>query len=75
MTAQHFKKLEIVDLVSNYDGIERRAEQFLVVPYNIPKGNVAAYFPETNMIIPYNHFADYSNTPISKSVIVSVEKR
>lgn len=75
MTAQHFKKLEIVDLVSNYDSIERRAEQFLVVPYNIPEGNVAAYFPETNMIIPYNHFADYSNTPISKSVIVSVEKR
>ncbi len=75
MTAQHLKKLEIVDLVSNYDGIERRAEQFLVVPYNIPKGNVAAYFPETNMIIPYNHFADYSNTPISKSVIMSVEKR
>ncbi|MFT6796541.1 MAG: molybdopterin-dependent oxidoreductase alpha subunit [Maribacter sp.] len=75
MTAQHLKKLEIVDLVSNYDHIERRAEQFLVVPYNIPEGNVAAYFPETNMIIPYNHFADYSNTPISKSVIVGVEKR
>jgi len=75
MTTQQLNKLEIVDLVSNYDDIQRRAEQFLVVPYNIPKGNVAAYFPETNMIIPYNHFADYSNTPISKSVIVSVEKR
>lgn len=75
MTAQKLAKLEVVDLISNYDKIERRAEQFLLVPYNIPKGNVAAYFPETNMIIPYNHFADYSNTPISKSVIVSIEKR
>ncbi len=75
MVAQNLKKLEVVDLISTYDGIERRAEQFLVIPYNIPKGNIAAYFPETNMIIPYNHFADYSNTPISKSVIVSVEKR
>lgn len=75
MTAQNLSKLEVVDLVSNYDQTERRAEQFLVIPYNIPKGNVAAYFPETNMIIPYNHFADYSNTPISKSVVVSVEKR
>lgn len=75
MIAQNLKKLEVVDLTSNYDDTKRRAEQFLVVPYNIPKGNVAAYFPETNMIIPYNHFADYSNTPISKSVIVTVEKR
>jgi len=75
MTAQQLEKLEIVDVVSDYDNILRRAEQFLVIPYNIPQGNVAAYFPETNMIIPYNHFADYSNTPISKSVIVRVEKR
>lgn len=75
MTHQGLAKLEVVDLVSNYDHTERRAEQFLVIPYNIPKGNIAAYFPETNMIIPYNHFADYSNTPISKSVIVKVAKR
>lgn len=75
MTAQNLTKLEVVNLTSNYDNTRRVAEQFLVVPYNIPKGNVAAYFPETNMIIPYNHFADYSNTPISKSVVVRVEKR
>ena len=75
MTAQNLSKLEVVNLTSNYDNTKRVAEQFLVVPYDIPKGNVAAYFPETNMIIPYNHFADYSNTPISKSVIVNIEKR
>ena len=75
MTSQNLSKLEVVNLTSNYDNTKRVAEQFLVVPYDIPKGNVAAYFPETNMIIPYNHFADYSNTPISKSVIVTIEKR
>ncbi|MGB3150703.1 MAG: FdhF/YdeP family oxidoreductase [Maribacter sp.] len=75
MVSHQLSNKEEVDLVSNYDDIERRAAKFLVIPYNIPKGNLAAYFPETNMIIPHNHFADKSNTPISKSVAVSIEKR
>lgn len=66
---------EIVDMVSNYEGKERRAEQFKVLSYNIPEGNLAAYFPETNMLVPINHFADKSNTPISKSIVVRVELR
>ncbi|MGB5818261.1 MAG: FdhF/YdeP family oxidoreductase [Saonia sp.] len=68
------KKQEIVHLISRYDGTERRAINFLVIPYNIPEGNLAAYFPETNVLVPYNHFANKSNTPISKSIIVTVEK-
>jgi anaerobic selenocysteine-containing dehydrogenase len=65
----------IVDLVSHYDGQERRAEKFKVITYKIPKGNLAAYFPETNMLVPINHFAAKSNTPISKSIKVRLEKR
>ncbi len=68
------KKLDVVDLVSNYDGKERRVEKFLVIPYNIPQGNLASYFPETNVLVPIDYYADKSNTPISKSVIVSVIK-
>ncbi|MFY0654766.1 MAG: FdhF/YdeP family oxidoreductase [Cyclobacteriaceae bacterium] len=68
-------KLDVVDLVSEYDGQERIAEKFLIVPYNIPRGNLAAYFPETNVLIPYNHYADKSNTPISKSIEVYVRPR
>ncbi|MDW7691222.1 FdhF/YdeP family oxidoreductase [Flammeovirgaceae bacterium SG7u.111] len=68
------KKLDKVDLVSNYDSKERRAKNFLIIPYSIPEGNLAAYFPETNVLIPYDQFADRSNTPISKSVRVKVEK-
>ena len=74
MLAHQLEKLSVVDLVSRYDGIERRAEQFLVIPYKIPEGDIAAYFPETNVLVPYNHFADKSNTPISKSIVVFVEK-
>lgn len=68
------KKLDVIDLVSNYDGKERRARNFVIIPYNIPKGNLAAYFPEANVLIPYDQFADKSNTPISKSVKVSITK-
>jgi len=75
MKAQGFQKLDVVDLTSSYDGIVRTAHKFLVVPYEIPKGNVAAYFPETNVLVPYNHYADRSNTPISKSVKVRIVKR
>jgi molybdopterin-dependent oxidoreductase alpha subunit len=74
MQEQELSSSEMVDLVSRYEGIERRAEQFIIVPYNIPRGNLAAYFPETNVLVPHNHFADKSNTPISKSIIVHIEK-
>ncbi|WP_186755154.1 FdhF/YdeP family oxidoreductase [Echinicola salinicaeni] len=66
------KKMDIVNLVSNYDGVERMAKNFLIAPYNIPKGNLAAYFPETNVLVPNNHYADKSHTPISKSIEVDI---
>ncbi len=68
------KKLDVINLTSNYAGKERKVFNFLAIPYNIPKGNLAAYFPETNPLIPIDEFADKSNTPISKSVVVRVQK-
>ncbi len=67
-------KLDVVNIISRYDNTERVASNFLVIPYNIPQGNLASYFPETNVLVPYNHFADKSNTPISKSIVVIIEK-
>ena len=55
-------------------GLKEPPVKFLVVPYDIPKGNCAAYFPETNSLIPIDAFADKSRTPISKSVRITVEK-
>ena len=69
------KKLDTVNLISEYDQVIRKAETFLIVPYDIPTGNLAAYFPETNVLIPNNQYADKSNTPISKSVKVRIEKQ
>lgn len=46
--------------------------KFRVVPYDIPRGNCATYFPETNALVPLESIADESRTPTSKSVVVKV---
>lgn len=74
MEKLHLKKLDIVNITSNYDDTLRIAPNFIIIPYKIPKGNLAAYFPETNVLVPYNHFADKSKTPISKSIVVQILK-
>ena len=68
------KKGDYVDLQSNYDGVARIAKLFKVVPFDIPRGNLATYFPETNVLVPYNKFARKSETPISKSIVVKVSR-
>ncbi len=44
----------------------------MTVPYDIPKGNVCAYFPEANPLVPISSVAKVSNTPTSKYVVVTV---
>jgi molybdopterin-dependent oxidoreductase alpha subunit len=67
-----------VDLISEFTDAagnleERRAKDFLVVPYSTPVGNVASYYPETNPLVPLDHTAVKSNTPVSKAVVVRLE--
>lgn len=54
------------------DGITRKVHGFKLVPYNIPAGNLAAYYPETNPLVPLSSFGDISGTPTSKSVPVKI---
>lgn len=62
------------DLVSEWkDGTERRAPGFRVVHYPTARGCAAAYYPETNVLVPLDSTADTSNTPASKSVVVRFE--
>ncbi|MGW3009747.1 FdhF/YdeP family oxidoreductase [Streptomyces sp. NPDC001219] len=62
------------DLVSEWtDGSERRAPGFRVVHYPTARGCAAAYYPETNVLIPLDHTADTSNTPAAKSVVIRLE--
>ncbi|KAA0022927.1 FdhF/YdeP family oxidoreductase [Antrihabitans cavernicola] len=66
-----------VDIVSewrNGDALqERRVKNFRIVAYSTPKGNAAAYYPETNPLVPLDHVAKKSNTPVSKAVVVRLE--
>jgi len=66
---------EQVDLVSVWSDGERRAEDFRVVSYATARGCAAAYFPETNVLVPLDSVAKVSNTPVSKSVVVRLEVR
>ncbi len=52
----------------------RQAACFLVAPYDIPRGCVATYFPEANVLVPIGSVALRSNTPTSKAVVVSLAK-
>ncbi|WP_105565085.1 FdhF/YdeP family oxidoreductase [Microbacterium halophytorum] len=74
-----FSEGDIVDLVSEWDGPagleERRAEEFRLVAYDTPRRNAAAYYPETNVLVPLESFADVSGTPTSKAVVVRLERR
>jgi molybdopterin-dependent oxidoreductase alpha subunit len=70
--SSELKDGQLVDLVSHFDGEERIARQFTVVPYSIPRRCAATYFPETNVLVPLRHFADKSHTPASKSVVISI---
>jgi anaerobic selenocysteine-containing dehydrogenase len=62
-----------VDLISHHDEERRRAARFKVVPYPIPRGCAAAYFPEANVLVPVDSVADGSNQPTSKSVPITLE--
>jgi molybdopterin-dependent oxidoreductase alpha subunit len=75
MKSLHLKKLEKVDLISHFKNEERKAKGFLVVPYNIPSQCTATYFPEANVLVPLKSKADISNTPTSKTVIITIKKR
>ncbi|MCB2406528.1 FdhF/YdeP family oxidoreductase [Hymenobacter lucidus] len=63
---------DLIDITSHFKGDTRTVEKFIAVPYDIPRGNVAAYFPEANPLVPVASVAKTSNTPTSKYVVVTV---
>jgi molybdopterin-dependent oxidoreductase alpha subunit len=65
---------DAVDLIGRFQGVERRANRFLVVEYDIPRGCCATYFPEANVLVPIDSVAETSGTPTSKWVVITVEK-
>ncbi|MGF1428546.1 FdhF/YdeP family oxidoreductase [Kitasatospora sp. LaBMicrA B282] len=64
---------DLVDLVSVHPDGERRAPGFRAVRYPVPRGCAAAYYPETNVLVPLDSTAETSNTPASKSIVIRLE--
>ena len=75
MEQMGLKKLDTVDLISHFNGEKRIAETFVTIPYNIPRKCTATYFPEANVLVAIKNVAHTSNTPASKTVVISIEKK
>ncbi len=72
MSELGLKTRDIIDISSHFAGEIRTAKKWQVIPYDIPKGNIATYFPEANELVPLNSTADISNTPTSKWIVCSL---
>ena len=72
MADRGLKARDLIDITSHFEGEQRTVEKFVAVPYDIPRGNVSAYFPEANPLVPLGSSAKVSNTPTSKYVVVTV---
>jgi anaerobic selenocysteine-containing dehydrogenase len=57
------------------DGIQRRVEGLRIVPYDIPAGCIAGYYPECNPLLPLWHYAKESKVPGAKSIPVRIVER
>jgi molybdopterin-dependent oxidoreductase alpha subunit len=75
MVERHLIERQLVDLISEWHDGERRAPGFIVVPFDLPRGNCAAYFPEANPLVPLDSIADGSHTPTSKSIVIRIAPR
>ena len=76
IAAQGFDNGDLVDITTKWDDddLERCVEEFRIVEYDTPRGCAAAYYPETNPLIPLDSTAEGSNCPTSKSIIVSLAR-
>jgi len=64
-----------VDIVSIWgDDITRRVKGFTLLPFDIPAGQAAAYYPEVNPLVPLESVGDGSSTPTSKFVAIKLER-
>jgi molybdopterin-dependent oxidoreductase alpha subunit len=64
---------DIVDVFAEAeDGHARRASGLRVVPYGIPEGCCAGYYPELNVLVPLWHHDEQAKTPAAKSIPVTV---
>jgi molybdopterin-dependent oxidoreductase alpha subunit len=73
MKARGWQAKQAINLINEHGGTRRVAESFLLIPYDIPRNCLAAYFPEANVLVPIDSFDDRSKTPASKRIVVRLE--
>ena len=72
MEARNLQAGQIVDIYSHFEGEVRKAPRFAIVPYAIARRSAAAYYPETNVLIPICSVAAKSNQPASKCIRITL---
>ncbi|MEM8954220.1 MAG: FdhF/YdeP family oxidoreductase [Verrucomicrobiota bacterium] len=75
MKERDIQPLASLSIRNQSGGHIRKVEDFLAVPYELPRKAVAGYFPELNPLVPVDSVAEISNTPTSKSIPVTVSLR
>ncbi len=74
MKARGWQAKQAINLINEHGGTRRVAESFLLIPYDIPRNCLAAYFPEANVLVPIGSFDNRSKTPASKRIVVRLEE-
>ena len=72
MAERGWRNRQIVSITSHFDGETRTAGGWQLVAYEIPRNNIATYFPEANVLVPLHSTAKVSNTPTSKWIDVTL---
>jgi anaerobic selenocysteine-containing dehydrogenase len=71
--ARGLSPMQSVRITSHWNGVKREASPFVVIPYEMPRGCCAAYYPEASPLVPIDSMAALSHTPTSKSVAVTLQ--
>jgi molybdopterin-dependent oxidoreductase alpha subunit len=70
-----FQPGQKVDISSIWgDEHVRRVKGFTLLPFDIPAGQAAAYYPEVNPLVPLESVGAGSSTPTSKFVAIKLER-
>jgi anaerobic selenocysteine-containing dehydrogenase len=72
MEARNLRAGQIVDIYSHFEGEVRKAPRFVIVPYAIARWSAAAYYPETNVLVPIRSVAAKSNQPAFKCICITL---
>lgn len=73
MKESGFKEGQRVDITAIYDNDTRSLNNLKLMPFDLPRGCVATYYPEANDLIALHHYAPQSDTPAFKSIPVRIE--